>query len=123
MPNEHFHWNLSNSQIAEVDQTGIMKAHKIGNTEIIVHDKKFTLNEAKGSIYIVKPSYLKFKVEQLTKVFNLNYEEKIMSKCRQFVGDDEQNLIEKHDYMVSVETYDQNNNLIHITEVSRKLIF
>eukprot|EP01080_Neovahlkampfia_damariscottae_P011326 gene11326-4138_t len=113
MPNEQFKWSVSNSEIAEIDNSGVLKANKIGQTDVIVQDTKFTLNEAKGIIFIVKPAKLKFKFKLITD-YDPTIEEIVVPSCSRF--DLQRNLIEKHDYEVEVEVYDQDDRLIYITE-------
>lgn len=105
----NYQWTLTNETVAEISPRGLLRSLELGQSQIVVKDKSFDMNEVRGTLIVSQPYYLKFKVEQITPHFYEN-----ILKITNYVNEP-LNFVKNYKYEVTVEVYNPDNQLIHIT--------
>ncbi|KAJ5070893.1 nuclear pore membrane glycoprotein [Anaeramoeba ignava] len=72
MPNTNYKWRTTNPEIATIDQRGMLTAKSYGSTEILVTDQNIAENEARATVYVVKPEKIKLAIHDVPQEMSTN---------------------------------------------------
>ncbi|KAL9658268.1 hypothetical protein ABK040_015591 [Willaertia magna] len=116
MPDKLYSWSSTNTTVGEIDErTGVFKAIDFGITNVVVSDTTFPINQAKGLVYVVRPTHLKLKITPLQQKLYKGYES-ILMRYSNSNNIQHSSLVLGNDYRINVELYDDTNSLIYISD-------
>lgn len=115
MPSAQHEWIVGNSSIATITPAGLLTSTTLGSTEILVKDKTFPMNEAKGSVKVVAPDHMNLRVRQISEPFMKN----MAVDSRELQSEEILNFFVGAEYGLKIELFDNEDEPIHLTDQTK----